>query len=115
MSKLRVLLLSVAMFAVAACTPQEVIDHIFAGEVGKATAIAQCESEMDVNAVSHTNDHGLFQINEPTWNRPDHSDEVARWIGKHWHLRYDPAVNAIMAKKIRDKYGWKMWECNKKV
>lgn len=94
----------------SACTPHEVIYHIFPNEIDTAHRIVRCESNYDVNAVSPTNDHGLFQINA-MWNKPGHSDEVADWIGRHWNLRYDPVYNALMAKMIRDKYGWDMWSC----
>lgn len=110
--RLTVLIAALALLFGAACTPQQAIQAIFPQEVSKATSIAQCESRMDPNAVSPTNDHGLFQINATTWNKPGHADPVADWIGRNWHKRYDPVTNAIMAKKIRDRYGWNMWACN---
>lgn len=103
-------LLVAALLFGSACTPHEVIYHVFPNELQTAHRVAECESRYDVNAVSRTNDHGLFQINA-IWNQPGHSDPVADWIGRHWHLRYDPVYNALMAKKIRDKYGWGMWSC----
>jgi hypothetical protein len=106
---------SVALFAVvvlSACTPHQAIDTLFKGS-DNATAhrVVKCESNYNPNAVSRTNDHGLFQINA-MWNKPGHHDPVADWIGRNWHKRYEPATNALMAKMIRDKYGWKMWACH---
>jgi len=103
--------LSVAGLSLTACNPHYAIQRYFPTEQETAHRVVQCESGYDVNAVSPTNDHGLFQINGTTWNKPGHSDPVADWIGRHWHLRFDPEINAQMAKKIRDKYGWKMWSC----
>lgn len=83
------------------------------GELGaKATRVAQCESQMNPNAVSRTNDHGLMQINI-MWRKPGHSDPVADWIGRHWDQVYDPFVNAQMARRIYDAYGWGMWSCGR--
>ena len=104
--------LVLASLAMGACSPEGAIAVHFPSEIGKATAIAQCESGMDPNAVSSTNDHGLFQINATTWNKPGHPDPVADYIGRHWHLRYDAYHNAHFAKLIRQKYGWDMWACN---
>lgn len=100
----------VVSLTLTACTPHQVIQTVFHDEVSTAFRVADCESNYDPSAVSPTNDHGLFQINA-MWNQPGHSDPVADWIGRHWHLRYDPVYNALMAKMIRDSYGWYMWSC----
>jgi len=90
-------------------------DHVaaaFPGEVDYACRVfIGCESGGNPNAVSATADHGLAQINEPTWNKPGHHDPVADWIGRHWHAVYDPATNLEMARRIRAAYGWQMWSC----
>ncbi len=108
----RLALLAAAGLFLSACTPRQAIDAIFTGS-DNATAhrIVACESGYDPNAVSPTGDHGTFQINAATWNKPGHPDPVADWIGRNWHRRYDPVVNTLMAKKIRDAYGWRMWAC----
>lgn len=111
-NKLRAIFVSlIAVVALSACTPQDAINVIFTGS-DNATAhrVVKCESNYNPNAVSPTNDHGLFQINA-MWNKPGHPDEVADWIGRNWSKRYDPATNALMAKMIRQKYGWKQWSC----
>lgn len=111
-NKLRTIFISlIAVVMLSACTPQHAISTYFANEQSTAHRVVKCESGYNVNAVSPTNDHGLFQINAATWNKPGHHDAVADWIGRHWHLRYDPMTNAQMAKMIRDKYGWRSWSC----
>lgn len=112
LNKLRVTVISVlAIVMLSACTPQQAIDTLFKGtDNTTAHRIVKCESNYNQNAVSPTNDHGLFQINA-MWNKPGHHDSVADWIGRNWHKRYEPATNAVMAKMIRDKYGWNMWSC----
>lgn len=94
-----------------ACSPQQVIDAIFYDDRATAHRVADCESNYDPGAVSPTGDHGLFQINAATWNKPGHPDPVADFIGRNWHRRYDPVMNALMANKIQDRYGWRMWSC----
>lgn len=113
MNKLRTLFISViAVVMLSACTPHQAINTLFTGSDNTtAHRVVKCESNYNPNAVSSTNDHGLFQINATTWNKPGHPDPVADFIGRNWHRRYEPAMNALMAKKIRERYGWKMWSC----
>lgn len=87
------------------------IYEVFPGEGAYATSVFKCESKLNPNAVSPTNDHGVAQINEPTWNHPGHADPVADYIGSNWGSVYDPYTNLLMARKIRDKYGWDSWAC----
>lgn len=81
------------------------------GSAQPACRVAACESKYDTGAVSPTNDHGLFQINEPTWNKPGHHDPVADWIGRNWSGVYSARVNMEMARRIVASYGWGMWSC----
>lgn len=95
-------------------TPERIIEEVFAGQVATAKRVAWCESKFDTaprRNPSPTNDWGLFQINATTWNKPNHPDPVAQFIGAHWHNVTDPWTNALMAKKIVDRYGWRMWSC----
>lgn len=87
------------------------IYEIFPGEGAYATRVFTCESNLNPNAVSPTNDHGVAQLNAPTWNKPGHADPVADWIGRNWGSIYDPRTNLIGAKMVRDKYGWDSWAC----
>jgi hypothetical protein len=67
----------------------------------KACSVLLCESSGDTGARSRTNDHGLLQINAPTWNRPGHSDPVAHFIGVHWDRVYDGWSNLVMGPEDR--------------
>lgn len=87
------------------------VAELFPGEVDFACGVIACESGYNPNAVSRTNDHGLAQVNAPTWARPGHPDPVAHFIGVHWDRRYDGWSNLVFAQKIRHHYGWRMWAC----
>lgn len=90
---------------------RSMVAEVFPGEVDKACRVLLCESRGDPGAVSATDDHGLLQINAPTWNRPGHPDEVAHFIGVHWDRIYDGWSNLVMAQKVRHFYGWEQWAC----
>lgn len=97
---------------------QAIVDIFPVSQHHKARSVAMCESgdganwtSIDMHAVSKTGDHGPFQINSQTWNKPNHSDPVARYIGQHWGQVYDPVVNTHMAFLIWKNYGWRMWSC----
>lgn len=103
----RVGLFGLAVLAGAACTPQANIDAIFGDVAGQATKIATCESRMDPNAVSPTNDHGLFQINAV------HRADFERVTGQPWSSVYDPYWNTKFARHLFDQQGWGPWTCRK--
>lgn len=102
---LRITLTFLMAALITSCTPHEAIwlvfhdhgDHV----VEQANRIAHCESRHDPNAVSRTNDHGLFQINAVHRHRFAHI----------WHLRYDPFWNAVMAEHLWMESGWRPWSC----
>ena len=73
--------------------------HFPASEVGNACSVLLCESEGNPNAVSPTNDHGLFQINVVHRNSFD------------WSRRYDPHVNTAFAASLWSEQGWNPWTC----
>lgn len=82
--------------------------------VVEARKVFWCESKHDTapnRNPSPTGDWGLAQVNERTWNKPNHPDPVARFIGRNWHNVTDPYVNAEMAARIYGAYGWKYWSC----
>ncbi len=102
----RVGLLVLAVLAGTACTPQFAINTIFwNADPGAAARVAQCESKMDPNAVSSTNDHGLFQINAV------HRAEFEQVTGQPWSSVYDPYWNTVFAKWMFDHQGWGPWTC----
>lgn len=73
--------------------------------------VAWCESDMDPNAVNPSSGaSGLLQIH-PFWNKPNHSDPVAQYIGANWHRRFEPAINIEMGYRIYTAYGPSHWEC----
>lgn len=90
---------------------EAMVEEVFGSEAGVAKRVISCESRWNPNARSHTNDHGLMQINATTWNKPGHHDPVADWIGRNWGGVYDPYTNLLMGKKIKDRYGWNSWAC----
>ncbi len=88
---------------------EAVIDAAFGPHAGAARAIARCESRMDPNAVSPTNDHGLFQINIV------HRGQFEAVTGAPWSAVYDPALNTRYARWLFDQQGWSPWVCARKV
>ena len=76
-----------------------VASYFPASQVGSACAVLMCESQGNPNAVSPTNDHGLFQINVV------HRDSF------DWSRRYDPHVNTAFAAQLWGEQGWSPWAC----
>ena len=76
-----------------------IASHFPAGEVSTACAVMMCESQGNPNAISPTNDHGLFQINVVHRNSFD------------WSRRYDPHVNTAYAASLWGRKGWQPWTC----
>jgi len=65
----------VVSLGLTACSPEDAI-YVTFGQNGEnpqreteARSVAYCESRMDPGAVSPTNDHGLFQINKPSYRK----------------------------------------------
>ena len=81
----------------------------FGAAAGRAKAIAQCESSLNPNAVSRTNDHGLFQINI------SHRAQFEAVTGAPWSSIYDPELNTIYAKWLYDREGWSPWSCSRRI
>jgi hypothetical protein len=68
----------------------------------KMVKIANCESNFSQSAVNHkSNDFGLFQINEATW------DETATSMGLNYKGSWKD--NIILAKYILETQGLKAW------
>lgn len=80
-----------------------VIRRQFRGEYHNAVLIARCETGDTWNPklVSHTDDHGIFQINR-------------RWNSEGWRLGaniYDPVWNTRIAYYFWRTRGWSDWTC----
>lgn len=78
-----------------------------AGQYDNAVRIARCETGDTWNPriVSHTDDHGIFQINR-------------RWNGEGWRLGadiYDPVWNTRIAYWFWQTRGWGDWVCARLV
>jgi hypothetical protein len=97
-----------AVWAATGCTtPAGAINVGFGPVAPQATKIAQCESGLRPNAVSPTNDHGLFQINAV------HKAEFSRITGQPWSAVYNPVHNTRYAKVLYDRQGWAPWTCKR--
>lgn len=80
--------------------------HFGTGPLGRqAQRVAKCESELNPNAVSPTNDHGLFQINAV------HRAAFSRVTGLAWSHVYDAYANARYARDLYNRQGWSPWTC----
>lgn len=81
--------------------PREIVPHMY--------AISKCESnhrQFDKNGEpikSHTNDFGLFQINEKTW------DKIAKEFGLDY--KYSLEDNVKMARHVYEKQSFGAWVC----
>ena len=78
-----------------------------ADQVATACRIMLCESGGNPSAVSPTNDHGLFQINAPSW-RGTFADVTGQPFDPGV---YDPAANIRFARWLWGQSGWGPWSC----
>lgn len=84
---------------------EAIIQRHFGSAAPAAIRIAQCESSMNPNARSATNDHGLFQINIV------HQGQFEAVTGAPWSSVYDPELNTIYARYLYGQQGWGPWTC----
>jgi hypothetical protein len=95
--------------AAAATAPagslEAIIHRHFGSAAPAAIRIAECESRMNPNARSATNDHGLFQINAV------HRGQFEAVTGAPWSSVYDPELNTIYARYLYGQQGWGPWTC----
>jgi hypothetical protein len=87
---------------------QDAITQAFGPIADQAMNVAQCESNMDPNAVSRGGgNYGLFQINTV------HADEFQSVTGQpYYNGALDPYANANYAKYLYDQSGgWGPWAC----
>jgi hypothetical protein len=81
----------------------EEIKKTFPEVPGLMVAIADCESGLNIDAVGPTNDYGLLQIHEPSW------DHVAKRLGLDY--KNNPYDNLKMARHVYDNQGITAWVC----
>jgi hypothetical protein len=86
---------------------EQVIEKYFGGATSQANKIVRCESGFNPDAVSRTNDHGLFQINQV------HRANWPAVTGAPWADRYDAELNTVYAKYLYDREGWRPWSCRR--
>ena len=94
-------------------TPKELVEFVFKEDAQRMIKVFTCESglrqfDKSGNVIkSHTNDYGITQINEKTW------DKKAKEMG----LDYKGNIyeNLLMAKHVYDISGESAWVCSKKV
>ena len=70
----------------------------------QSIAVAGCESTFDLQAISRTNDYGLFQINRI------HERRVTA-MGYRWSQMLELRPNADVAFAIYREQGWRPWSC----
>lgn len=95
---------------------EAIIADVFGPEdwrVSQALAVARCESNLSPTASSPTNDHGVFQINRPTWDAPSAWDGWQQQTGTSWANVYDARTNTEFARALYDRQGWRPWACRK--
>ena len=85
--------------------------HFPAGEVNRACSVMMCESRGDPNAVSPTSDHGLWQANKATWDKPDHPQGWQQTTGTDWSQTHDPGISTKWAAWLWARSGWSPWAC----
>jgi hypothetical protein len=98
---------AVGAIAASGCSVPNVVDTVFGPAAPQAHKIVQCESGFRANAVSPTNDHGLFQINVV------HQANFTKVTGQPWSAVYDPLYNSVYAKWLYDRQGWQPWSCKR--
>lgn len=84
----------------------EAIKETFPEEPEAALAIAECESELDVNAISPTDDVGLMQI-----NLPSHGEKLDE-LGLDG---FDLEDNLAYSRSLYEESGWEPWVCAQKL
>lgn len=97
---LAVLALAPTAHATTVAQGKKEIRRLFGHDADWAMCIVNRESGWNPRAVSATNDHGLFQLNAPTWQR---------FFGGRWQRVYDPVANVRMAYTIYRRAGRSPW------
>ena len=88
-----------------------VASYFPANEIDNACRIIGCESKGDPNAVSPTSDHGIWQANKRTWDKPDHPEGWQQVTGTEWGMTHNPEVSTKWAAWLWGRSGWSPWVC----
>lgn len=83
-------------------------EHFGTGRLGdQAVRVVACESDFQPRATSPTNDHGLFQLNAPSWRY-----RFEQVTGEPWNPDvYHADANARFARWLYEQSGWRPWTC----
>lgn len=80
-----------------------------ADQVHHACEVLLCESGGNPRAISHTDDHGIFQLNRPSWER-----RFPEVTGQPFlDGVYDPEANIRFAAWLQSEAGWGQWVCHR--
>jgi soluble lytic murein transglycosylase-like protein len=82
------------------------VQKYFGNQTQNALRVMACESGGNPSASSHTDDHGLMQINAPTW---------CSFFGVSRQELQDPETNVKLASIIYQRSGWRAWTCARKL
>lgn len=111
----RVVAVLLVVFALSACTPEDMIRVAFSErgatqvQQDQAIRVAHCESTLRPEAVSPGGGNwGLFQINRI------HRARVEA-MGYTWDQMLMPYQNAQVAAAIWSEQGWQPWTCARKL
>jgi hypothetical protein len=76
------------------------ICKVFENKCAEALIIANAESGFRANAISRTNDYGVFQLN-CNWQKQRVGGDCRKFL--------DPITNINIAKQIYNEQGWNPW------
>lgn len=86
-----------------------IADYWTGPDFDRAMSIMECESAGNPNAVSDTNDHGLFQHNAR------YAPPRFEAVGYTWADRYDPEANVAAAYWLWERENWSPWTCDRLI
>ena len=76
----------------------------FGKDAPTAIRIFKCESGLRPDAVSHTNDYGVAQINLPSHSKKIPAGDKVAWL-------FNPENNIKLAWQLFKVSGWNPWVC----
>lgn len=82
---------------------KDMIKDTFPENPTLALEVFACESGLNQDAVGPTQDYGIAQIHEPSWNA------TAKELGLDY--KNDAKDNLAMARHVYEQQGWDAWVC----